>query len=297
MKTFTLFLITKAQQLMLKTTLLFGLFFGISLPIFSQQKEGEAAREEPKTLKAETFNFLELARKQEAGLLPPPAVKDPKPPKHLGNQGNNPLPLGFEKAIEAPTPPLLNIPSPNPDLTFLGLNQGSSITNPADVGGAVGPNHVMTALNTEVCIRDKSGTLISTVTLQNFVGTTNFAFDPRVVYDPYSQRWIFSACSTANSVSILELMVSATNDPTGNWHTYHLNVDATGLDWFDYPSMGFNKDWIVVSGNMFTWAGNPQTPKGAKTYILKKSDMYAGASASTYIVTHPTISTLVPATT
>lgn len=296
MKTFTLFLITKAQQLMLKTTLLFGLFFGISLPIFSQQKEGEAAREEPKTLKAETFNFLELARKQEAGLLPPPPVKDPKPPKHLGNQGNNPLPLGFEKAIEAPTPPLLNIPSPNPDLTFLGLNQGSIGTNPADVGGAVGPNHVMTALNTEVCIRDKSGTLISKVTLANFVGTTNFAFDPKVVYDPYSQRWIFSACSTANPVSILEMKVSATSDPTGNWYTYHLNVDATGLQWFDYPSMGFNKDWIVVSGNMFTW-GTTGTFQGAKTYIFKKSDMYAGASASTYIMTHPSVYTLVPATT
>jgi PKD-like domain len=296
MKTFIIFLIAKAQQLMLKTTLLFGLFFGISLPIFSQQKEGEAAREEPKTLKAETFNFLELARKQEAGLLPPPPVKDPKPPKHLGIQGNNPLPLGFEKAIEAPTPPLLNIPSPNPDLTFLGLNQGSSGLNPADVGGAVGPNHVMTALNSEVCIRDKSGTLISKVTLANFVGTTNFAFDPKVVYDPYSQRWIFSACSTANPVSILEMKVSATNDPTGNWYTYHLNVDATGLQWFDYPSMGFNKDWIVVSGNMFTW-GTTGTFQGAKTYIFKKSDMYAGASASTYIMTHPSVYTLVPATT
>ena len=296
MKTFTIFSITKAQQLMLKTTFLFGLFFGISLPIFSQQKEAEAAREEPKTLKAETFNFLELARKQEAGLLPPPPVKDPKPPKHLGIQGNNPLPLSFEKAIEAPTPQLLNTPSPNPDLTFLGLNQGSIGTNPADVGGAVGPNHVMTALNTEVCIRDKSGTLISKVTLANFVGTTNFAFDPKVVYDPYSQRWIFSACSTANPVSILEMKVSATNDPTGNWYTYHLNVDATGLQWFDYPSMGFNKDWIVVSGNMFTW-GTTGTFQGAKTYIFKKSDMYAGASASTYIMTHPSVYTLVPATT
>ncbi len=302
MKTFTpfliikvlQFLIIKVLQLMQKTTLLIGLFLSISLPIFSQQKVGEAAHEEPKALNTETFNFLELAKKQEAGLLPPPPVKDPKPPKNLGIQGNNPLPLGFEKAIEAPTPPLLNIPSPNPDLTFLGLNQGSFGINPADVGGTVGPNHVMTALNSEVCIRDKSGTLISKVTLANFVGTTNFAFDPKVVYDPYNQRWIFSACSTANPISILEMKVSATNDPTGNWHTYHLDVDATNIDWFDYPSMGFNKDWIVVSGNMFSWAG---ISKGAKTYILKKSDMYAGLSATTYTMTHSTIGTLVPATT
>ena len=39
------------------------------------------------------------------------------------------------------------------------------------------------------------------------------------------------------------------------------------------------------------------TSKAAKTYIFKKSDMYAGASASTYIMTHSSVGTLVPATT
>jgi len=57
---------------------------------------------------------------------------------------------------------------------------------PPDTEGAVGPAHLVVALNSQIEIQNRAGTLISAVSLLNFwsslgVGTVT---DPRVIYDP-----------------------------------------------------------------------------------------------------------------
>lgn len=51
--------------------------------------------------------------------------------------------------------------------------------------------------------------------------------------------------------SRLYVGVSATDDPLGDWYMFWIDPDPQNITWFDYPSMGFNKKWIVISGNMF----------------------------------------------
>jgi PKD repeat protein len=63
--------------------------------------------------------------------------------------------------------------------------------------------------------------------------------------------------------------VSETYDPTGNWYMYSFDGDPNNEHWFDYPNFGFNKKWIVVSGNMIASA-----PEHAVLYIFNKSDLY-----------------------
>ena len=161
--------------------------------------------------------------------------------------------------------------------TFNGIDDINSVI-PPDVGGQVGPNHVMTTLNSFVRIANRSGTTLSTVSLDAFFASLGnpSTFDPKLMYDPYNSRWIITACANAGTASSAILVgVSLTNDPTGAWKLYSIDVDAANVNWFDYPSIGFNKNWVVVGGNMFSNASNSFS--GGKLFVFKKSDLYASA--------------------
>jgi hypothetical protein len=125
---------------------------------------------------------------------------------------------------------------------------------PPDAAGAAGPNHLMAAHNGTVLIQDKSGQTISTTSLNAFWGVgggPGFAFDPKVVFDAEWGRWIITSCVDAllPTASLL-LGVSAGPDPTGNWFIFRVRINAADAAWADYPSIGFNQQWVVVQVNM-----------------------------------------------
>ena len=169
--------------------------------------------------------------------------------------------------------------SPPPDTTFLGvLDNQSSI--PPDVMGAAGPDYVMTTLNTQVRIHEKDGTPVMTTGLSAFWATmpgNESTFDPKIKYDPYNDRWIFVTPSHPNlQLSKLYIGVSQTSDPTGDWNMYYVNTDPTDITWFDFPTVGFNKKWIVVSGNQF---GNDYY---RTVFVFNKQDAYDGVANLPY---------------
>jgi PKD repeat protein len=170
------------------------------------------------------------------------------------------------------------IVSPAPDTTFMGLyDSGNSI--PPDVNGAPGPDHLMVTLNTEVRIQDRNGVNLYTVSLGLFWSDLpgGGTFDPKILYDFEADRWIFTTCSESTpGQSRLYLGVSATSDPTGEWNLYSFLTDTQGITWFDYPSIGFNSKWIVVSGNMF---GNDYY---RTVFVFDKQAMFDGAEAPQY---------------
>jgi len=150
----------------------------------------------------------------------------------------------------------LNSCTPSTRLTasFEALDD-AGITIPPDTQGTVGTSHIMTTLNDRIRIHTKQGYPVQTVYLSDFWQTPQ-PFDPRICYDPFNNRWIF--CAGANpgaSDSQLLLAVSRTFDPTGTWDIYYIQVDPTATPtsgvWADFPSLGFNKNWIVVQTNMF----------------------------------------------
>jgi PKD repeat protein len=167
--------------------------------------------------------------------------------------------------------------TPPPVQSFNALNDnGSSI--PPDVNGTVGPNHLMTTLNSQVRIQDRNGNVISTVTLDAFwspLGGLN-TFDPKILYDHVANRWMFCASANSESPSSSTLIgVSATSDPTGTWFLYKYDVDAANQKWVDYPSIGFNDQWIVVQYNLF-----PISSGGGahKINVYNKADLYANGT-------------------
>lgn len=158
-------------------------------------------------------------------------------------------------------------------------DDGSSI--PPDTHGAVGPNHLMVTLNTEVRIQDRFGGNMSTVSLNDFwSGFFNSrTFDPKILYDHQAGRWMFTAMADpAASSSSVVIAVSQTSDPTGTWHMYRIDADASNISWADYPSMGYNKDWIIVQANLFSLSGNAFN--GSQIYVFDKADLYAGGAGA-----------------
>jgi Calx-beta domain/Domain of unknown function (DUF4214) len=198
------------------------------------------------------------------------------------------------------------VPSPAPLSSFQALPDGLD-SIPPDTHGAVGPNHVMTALNTQVRIQDRNGNVLSTVIIDNFFNSLRITgdsnpiatFDPRVLYDPYQNRWIFIADAQSESAnSSILIGVSANSDPTGSWFLYRVDADSTDKWWADYPTVGFNRNWIVVSANMFgiSDADAPRT----HIYAFNKANLYAHVNASFTLFDNASSalgSTIVPATT
>jgi hypothetical protein len=88
-----------------------------------------------------------------------------------------------------------------------------------------------------------------------FSDGTNFLFDPRVIYDPYWDRFVVLAdgCTACNGavVSVLALAISATGDPTGSWYEYSIGLPGVAGDFADFPQLGMDLNSIIVTYNDF----------------------------------------------
>src|SRR5262249_8085734 len=81
----------------------------------------------------------------------------------------------------------------------LGSNRGI----PPDTQGAVGPKHIMSVTNLGVRIHDRKGNTIGTVSLRGFWGLryVSDAFDPYILYDSTSKRFIFLCDAQGENVT------------------------------------------------------------------------------------------------
>jgi hypothetical protein len=194
-------------------------------------------------------------------------------------------------AVAAPTPSLTG-PSMGPTTTFKGefLN-GTSI--PPDTMGAIGTTHVVVPSNNNMRITDRNGVELTRVSLNSFwAGTTikgsavTSAFDPKIYFDRFNSRFIFVASLNGpGQFSGMGVAVTQTADPTGLWNRYTVASDATSTaaagHAIDYPSVGFNKNWIVVDENTFNYSGTAFTTYfGQQIFIFDKAAAYAGTLAS-----------------
>jgi Immunoglobulin domain len=201
------------------------------------------------------------------------------------NSITNDIPLPTNAVpTELPSPPPNPSPStlpesPSPTTDFQGLGDSNTLT-PPDTDGAVGPNHVVTMLNTQVRIQNRAGTTnYSTVTLSNWWATkvsgVTFPFDPRILYDPYSGRWIATASAQpASTSSKILVAVSQSNDPTGSWYAFGLLADSSAVAWADFPTVGFNKDRVVISWNYYNLSNGARN--GVGILALNKTNLYGG---------------------
>ena len=91
----------------------------------------------------------------------------------------------------------------------------------------------------------------------DFLGLGYFFFDPRIIYDAESDRFIIVCLySNAPASNRVVISVSETGNPMDGWNT--MTIHASEIEestWFDYPNVGISSEDIFISGNMFTSNG------------------------------------------
>jgi hypothetical protein len=180
--------------------------------------------------------------------------------------------------IEEVAPGTAAPPSPPATLrTFVGGSDNDR-SIPPDTSGAVGIAHIVNPHNNDIWIYDRSGTEIQHLTLDSFwsaLGLTGSTFDPKIVYDPHRDRFIFVTMAQAQQAdSGVYVAVTTSGDPTGGWIADAIQVDdaAQGEVWLDYPSLGFTADKVTVQVNLYTRDGNRFA--GSTIYVIDKASLY-----------------------
>ena len=186
-------------------------------------------------------------------------------------------------------PSLDGVPSPAPAQDFAGLDDIPDLSTnyryiPPDTDGAVGLTKILSGLNNNYRIFDKStGAVLSTVGIEDFWGGLGitWTFDPKTLYDPVNDRWIavalaFDENDLWNSVILIGL--SQTPDPSGAWSLYRFQADPTLVDWADFPTIGFNKDFIAVNVNM--WGNEDWNYHGSKMLLVDYPMLQAGVATA-----------------
>ena len=166
-------------------------------------------------------------------------------------------------------------------------NSVLTVPSPPQTHGAVGSNYVMTTLNPEFQIQDRTGGVVSTMSHVYFwTNGVGIAFEPggapyapRVVYDAAEARWIVSAAADAfTSNAALLVAVSSTPSPTGTWNRYRIDVDTNSALSISTINLGFNRHWIGLHANLVSGTTNTQ-PVRTALLVFDKGCLYTNGPA------------------
>jgi len=142
------------------------------------------------------------------------------------------------------------------DIGFPAIGFTNSVPNDDDI--AVSANgFVVQVKNTRIQFYDTLGNVFSNVSLAAFgdtLGELTRTFDPRVVYDPDSARFIIVYLNgSTDSTNSVIVAFSTSEDPRDPWNLYALpgNPLANGT-WSDFPSITVNQHDLYIALNTFT---------------------------------------------
>jgi hypothetical protein len=150
---------------------------------------------------------------------------------------------------------------------------------PPDPYIAAGPDHLIQIDNSRFRISDKAGNTTKTIDADEWFASTltdASAFDPKVIYDHYDQRWVMvwldADFSSSNGYFLLS--VSDDADPQGVWFNWALPSSTNGNtpagNVGDYQGVGFDSSSIIITSRQF----GPETKDYDKIRIIDKSEIY-----------------------
>jgi hypothetical protein len=116
------------------------------------------------------------------------------------------------------------------------------------------------------------------------LGLTQHHYDPKVIYDPEKDRFIYVNLNGTDADNNIVVGFSKTNDPTGGWYLYKFYGDFNNdTTWFDYPCIAITKDEFFLTGNMIGHNASWQTGfKQTVIYQIKKQDGYDSVGSLSY---------------
>ena len=143
---------------------------------------------------------------------------------------------------------------------FLGNNTNPGI--PLDNSLAMNGDQVISAINFHVAVKDTDGGVLKNLSLNQFaanVGIQGTSFDPRLLYDTESDRFILVVLNgfSSDNTNII-IAFSASGDATQNWNVYRLEGNVNNnTTWTDFPMITVTETDLIITGNLLrdgeTW--------------------------------------------
>jgi hypothetical protein len=179
---------------------------------------------------------------------------------------------------------------------FTGSTYGiQSAALPADPNGAVGPRHFVEFINGTFAVYNRTnGQSVQRKSDIKFwsdagliISPDSGVSDPRIIYDPISQRWFASEvdydAAAPSGDPTLEandflLAVSATSDPAGSWKGFMFQADPDNGYFADFPTLGLDADGVFLAGDFYFGSDNPVGPG---LVSVPKADLLASTPAIT----------------
>lgn len=168
---------------------------------------------------------------------------------------------------------------------------GQPLWYPPDAAGAIGATQFVQTLNNYMNVYSKAGALLKHISMNALMGSAcntssgaGCTFDPRVQFDPLWQRWVVTADSFDDGAGHQNfwIAVSKTASATGAWWVYLVNTygitGGTGVNFWDYPSVGMDQDGLIFTANVFSNSTNAY--QGAWLFSLSKAQAYNGFTQS-----------------
>jgi hypothetical protein len=253
-------------------------------------------------------------------------LKSDKPAKpDVVNRSQSAKRAAPSAAVLAATDPTPIVGLPGVDLTFRGLNHRDQRTanggnqfslEPPDQGLCVGNGFVLETINDVMRVYDTSGVAQTGVIDQNtfygYIPAINratltfgpFVTDPSCYYDPDTETWfhvvltldVVPSTGAFTGTSHLDLAVSETDDPTGDWTIYRIDDENDGTNgqpnhhctdpgsvsgfgpcFGDYPHIGADANGFYISTNEYSFFGPEFT--SANIYAFSKSALATEAAS------------------
>jgi hypothetical protein len=159
----------------------------------------------------------------------------------------------------------------------------SGLAIPPDTYVAVGPNHILEAVNSAIRIWTKSPLVeISSVDLATFfqVGFfTDVISDPRVVYDPASDRWFIVVVTLESAFGTADWRLAVSTGPDPSVFPFKLYAASFSGNFPDFPKIGISSDKAVLTGDAYTIPSlRPAKFLGTEFLVANKKDLTDGVS-------------------
>lgn len=143
---------------------------------------------------------------------------------------------------------------------------------------------VISALNTNISIYNDTGKLLLNKSLSQLVsqmGNYTQTSDPRILYDPLQDRFVFvcfsGSLSTTNTILI---GFSKTNNPAGNWNFYKFSGNPfKDTTWSDYPIIAISGSDLFITFNQVK--DNVHWSVGFKQSVIWQIDKNRGYNGDT----------------
>lgn len=185
--------------------------------------------------------------------------------------------VGLYILFQSTALPALAAPNVTIGQNFLASSfETNSQAIPPDANGVIGPQYFVEFINGEFACFDRTdpgnvfreSDLIFWSDAGINLSSSQAVTDPRIIWDPLSQRWFASmvdfdanASDPTTEANDFLLAYSDTSDPTGNWTGFRITADtSTNHAFADFPTLGVDSNAVYLSGNMFKGGNNNLGP-------------------------------------